>query len=523
MPNILQNRRASVLAAFAIFLTLFQLGGFTLFDVDEAVFSEASREMLETGDWLTPTYNYENRYDKPIFFYWVQASSLKLFGVNEFAARLPSALAGLALLGLIYAYVRRISGETAAFWSAASLLLSLEFVTYSHAAVTDMTLSLFITASILSFHLSTLEPDKRRPDIRRYVLGFYVGSALAFLTKGLIGIIFPWTIAILYSAAKRRFALRRLLDPAGIALFLAIGLPWYVLEFRANGMEFFNALFLKHHVSRFLKPNSGHSGSIFYYVPVLVAGFFPWIALLPRAIWRAFSDGGDTRVLASVWFVFVVVFFSFSNTKLPNYILSAFPAAAILAGSRLAALEKGESAKPEIYAIIALSLAFGAAFIAAPSMLAQKGAIIDGLLPVAAAFIAVALACAAWLFSGRRFPVTNAVAAVFCLLIVLVLWRVLPSANRELQGELHDYTVESSAWLGPEGQLATFGINTPSVAFYHGKKVIKPGSAEDWQKLKERGRAVVITSPSRAEEVAAMGFEVFSKGRRYTALRYSRL
>ncbi|MBI5142544.1 MAG: glycosyltransferase family 39 protein [Nitrospirae bacterium] len=512
----MQNRRTAVLAAFAVFLALFQLGGFTLFDVDEAVFSEASREMLETGDWLTPTYNYENRYDKPIFFYWLQASSLKLFGVNELAARLPSAIAGLALLGLIYAYVRHVASEITAFWSAAALLLSLEFITYSHAAVTDMTLSLFITASILSFHLSTLEPEKRR-----YLLGFYAGSALAFLTKGLIGIIFPWTIAILYSAAKRRFNLRRLLDPAGIALFLAIGLPWYVLEFSANGMEFFNALFLKHHVSRFLKPNSGHSGSVFYYVPVLVAGFFPWIALLPRAIWRAFRDGGDTRVLASVWFVFVVVFFSFSNTKLPNYILSAFPAAAILAGSRLAALEKGESARPEMYAIIALSLAFGAAFTVAPSMLAEKGAIIDGLLPVAAAFIAVSLACAAWLLSGRRFPVTNAIGGAMCLLIVLVLWRVLPSANRELQGELHDYTIAASAWLGRDGQLATYGINNPSVAFYRGGKVLKPGSAQNWQKLKERGRAVVITSPSRADEVAAQGFEVFSKGRRFTALRHS--
>jgi len=305
-------RRSLLLAALALLLVFFRLGAPLLFDVDEAVFSEASREMLETGDWLTPTYNYENRYDKPVLFYWLQAAAFAVLGTHEFAARLPSALAGLGLLLLVYAFVRRLEGEETAFWSTLTLLACIEFSAYSHAAVTDMTLTLFLSLAIFSYMASRAETPRFA-----HVAGFHLGSALAFLTKGLIGVVFPWGVVFLHGLLRRRAGFRPFLSPAGLLLFAAVGLPWYVLEFRANGMEFFNELIMKHHVSRFLEVNSGHSGSLLYYLPVLLLGFFPWVFLLPGALRRAFRRSGEGEgeagPIAGLWFVFVVVFFSFSN------------------------------------------------------------------------------------------------------------------------------------------------------------------------------------------------------------------
>lgn len=129
------------LSALVLFISFFRLGALTLFDVDEAVFAEATKEMVQSGDWITPTYNGENRYDKPIFFYWLMAASYKVFGVGEFGARFPSAFLGFMLCAAVYFSVRHAQGERNALYAVVALSLSIFFVAYSHAAVTDMTLT----------------------------------------------------------------------------------------------------------------------------------------------------------------------------------------------------------------------------------------------------------------------------------------------------------------------------------------------------------------------------------------------
>src|SRR4030065_820946 len=187
----MQTRFLVPIIAITIFVSFFRLGSVTLFDVDEAVFAEAAKEMVESGNWITPTYNGENRYDKPILFYWLMAASYKVFGINEFAARFPSAIASLLLVLSVFFFIRQFRVEKDAFFAAISLVLSIYFLAYSRAAVTDMTMTLFITISIFSFFLSV---NKKR----YYIYGFYLFSALACLTKGLIGIVFPFCIAAIY-------------------------------------------------------------------------------------------------------------------------------------------------------------------------------------------------------------------------------------------------------------------------------------------------------------------------------------
>ncbi|HWR57759.1 MAG TPA: glycosyltransferase family 39 protein, partial [Thermodesulfovibrionales bacterium] len=198
--------------AMALLLSFFRLGSVTLFDVDEAVFAEATKEMVLNGDWITPTYNGDNRYDKPILFYWLMAVSYKVFGISEFSARVPSAITALLLSLSVFLFVRRFSDVKTAFYATVPLVLSPYFLIYSHAAVTDMTLTLMITLSLFSFYIAVvadsdtpgLKATSGKPNI--FIYGFHAFSALAFLTKGLIGILFPFGIAITYLVATEGLA-----------------------------------------------------------------------------------------------------------------------------------------------------------------------------------------------------------------------------------------------------------------------------------------------------------------------------
>ena len=179
-----------------LFISFFKTGGFLLFDVDEAVFSEAAREMVETGDLITPTYNYEPRYDKPILIYWLMSSAFKLFGTGEFAARFTSGLFGTLSVLATFFFIRKVKGLAAAMLCGLALLLNLEYFVYTHSAVTDMTLGFFIASSIYAFYLGFHE------DNPKWYWGFWCASALAVLTKGAIGILFPVAIAVIFLVAS---------------------------------------------------------------------------------------------------------------------------------------------------------------------------------------------------------------------------------------------------------------------------------------------------------------------------------
>ncbi len=234
-----------IVFAIIIFISLFRLGSVKLFDVDEAVFAQSTKEMIQSGDWITPTYNGEPRYDKPILFYWLMAFSFKIFGVNEFAARFPSALSGLILCAVLYFFIKNLKDEKQAFYTVLSFAFSLYYFIYTHAAVTDMALSLFISVSLICFYISE-EKNKK------FIYGFYIFSAFAFLTKGLVGIVFPFGIASVYLCIKKGFKeLKTLYNFWAILLFLLISIPWYVAQILINGREFIEQFFIKHHFMRY--------------------------------------------------------------------------------------------------------------------------------------------------------------------------------------------------------------------------------------------------------------------------------
>ncbi|HMZ02001.1 MAG TPA: glycosyltransferase family 39 protein, partial [Burkholderiaceae bacterium] len=328
-------------ALVLLLVALAGLGGAPLFDVDEGAFSEATREMLASGDWGHTTLNGEPRWDKPMFSYWMQSLSVAAFGLHEAALRLPSALAswGWALALLLFAAPRW--GRSAGMAAGGLLLSALGVVVIGRAATADALLNLWLTLATLDLwrHLEADGAPAGRVPLRRAALWI----AFGLLTKGPVAVLIPgaavglWLLTGPWREIGSR--LRALLgDGLAWAILLGLGLPWYGYAYLTYGREFVDGFILKHNLQRYGGTLEGHSGSLFYYVVVLPLLLLPWtplaLAVLRRAVgtWRQDRLG---RFLLG-WAGFVLVFFSFSGTKLPHYVLYGISPIALLAGRVLA-------------------------------------------------------------------------------------------------------------------------------------------------------------------------------------------
>ena len=310
------------LLAILIIVSFFAgLGSGPLFDVDEGAFSEATREMLSSGNYLT-TYLYgEPRFDKPILIYWLQALSVKLFGLNEFAFRFPSALSSTVWGLVLYLFTRSMFDRRTAFISTAVMVLSLQVTIIGKAAIADALLNCLLAASMFAVFLYYKERKQR------YILLAFAAIGLGALTKGPVAILIPLAVSFIFFLSMRelRTWLKAVLHPAGLIIFALIVLPWYTLEYLDQGMAFIEGFFFKHNIGRFNSPMEKHGGSLWYYIPVLLLGISPSTALLVpvfRKIRSLLTDPLNSYLLT--WFGFVFIFFSLSGTKLPHYIIYGY-------------------------------------------------------------------------------------------------------------------------------------------------------------------------------------------------------
>jgi len=325
---------AAILALSAVFVLFHDLGGAALFNPDEGRNAEIAREVLETGDWITPYYNFLPRIEKPMFFYAATAASFKLFGVSETAARLPSALAALGILVITYFFVRRIAGAWAALWSALVLVTAVQFNIFARIVIVDMVLAFFITTALMAFYLASIAELQNVK--RRYHFLMYAAAAGATLVKGPIGFIFPGMIVVAYITARRKWsALKEMELGWGVLIFLLIVTPWYAAaEMRRPG---YLAYFLgQEHFVRFLTPHFNRGKPWYYFFGVVAVGFFPWTLILPRIAARLWQMRDDFALFTLLWAVVPFAFFSLSSSKMSEYLLPIYPALAALAGITLA-------------------------------------------------------------------------------------------------------------------------------------------------------------------------------------------
>ncbi|HWQ25497.1 MAG TPA: glycosyltransferase family 39 protein [Chlorobaculum sp.] len=327
-----------------IFLSFFAgLGSGPLFDVDEGAFSEATREMLVSKNYLTTYLNGLPRFDKPILIYWLQLLSLKAFGINELAFRLPSAVSAAVWAMTTYFFVRRERNENEALLATALLVLSLQVSIIAKAAIADALLNCCLAVSLLA--IFRYWRDKRRSSV--YIAFTAIG--LGVLAKGPIAILIPVAVSLPFFLlqGELRSWFRAVLNPTAITLFLVIVLPWYTLEYMDQGQAFIDGFFIKHNVGRFSGSMEGHSGSLFYYLPVVLVGIMPSTGLLVAAVARFRSRLADPLYqFCLIWFGFVFVFFSLSGTKLPHYMIYGYTPLFIILGSELS-----KSQRPWLHAL----------------------------------------------------------------------------------------------------------------------------------------------------------------------------
>ncbi len=329
--------RTDVLVLLIFFgAALFQcLGRFPLVEPDEGRYAEIPREMLERGDFVTPRLNYVKYFEKPPLYYWMNCLSFRLFGQSEFAARFFSALSALLCIILTYQIGRAICGRREGLMAAVILGTSMGYFIQGRLNTTDMTLCLFMTAS-LGFFLLASQQDPRRSALPLYLSS--ACAAFAVLTKGPVGVILPAVAIALYVMPRRRRIRPGAMPLASaIALFILLSVPWFILVSIRNP-EFPGFFFLAMNMRRFITPNE-HVQPLLFFGPVLILFMFPWSLFFPVAARRFRNGRGEAGAAARsflwIWMLVILCFFSLSRSKLVTYILPAFPAAALIIGQAL--------------------------------------------------------------------------------------------------------------------------------------------------------------------------------------------
>jgi 4-amino-4-deoxy-L-arabinose transferase-like glycosyltransferase len=313
---------ALLLLSYAFFF--YGIGDYSLKEPDEGRYAEIPREMNELHDYVVPHLNYVRYFEKPPLLYWTTAASFKLFGTNEWAFRFPNALSAFLCVIFLYFFIRRWFNEQMAFLSSIILITSFSFLAMARIVTTDMLFTMCLFLSLLLFYGYYRE---KKPF---FIYLFYVAIAAATLAKGPVALILMGGTILIFLFTERNFRfIMEMKLIKGLAIYLTITLPW-IIAISLREKEFLYFFFMDQHILRFLTSKHKRSGPIYYFLPVLFGGMFPWSIFIPRAIANTWKNK-ELRLML-IWVFVVFAFFSVSGSKLPPYILPLFPPIAIILG-----------------------------------------------------------------------------------------------------------------------------------------------------------------------------------------------
>lgn len=331
--NVVRLRDIILLLSFLSCFYFALLGVRPLFTPDEGRYAEIAREMVVNHDYVTPYLNHIKYFEKPIFFYWLETLAISLFGLSLWSVRSVNVL--LSLLGCLATYYtatklyNRLTGLFAAFILGTSTL----YFVMTNMVSLDLPVTVFIAISLYAFLLGVKQPNKQL----RFFSIAAVSAALAVLAKGLMGIVLPGLIISIWTVlfSQWRQIKWRYIGFAFL-VFLLVAVPWHIIVNLRNP-EFFNFYFIQQQVLRYTTKGIGHYQPVWFFIPYLIVGFFPWILFLPASIAKIkrFTADFSTSSFFAVWFVVIFSFFSFSKSKLIPYILPVFPALALLTANYL--------------------------------------------------------------------------------------------------------------------------------------------------------------------------------------------
>ncbi len=345
LPQITETNRTErfhliALAVLCAAVFFYGLGRLPLIGPDEPRYAEVAREMYATGDWITPRLGGIKWFEKPALTYWLSAIGYSLFGENEFAARFGVALVATFGVALLYFFGKRAHSSRFGYLSAATLVTCGLWPGFARGATFDLPLAVAIELALLSFFW--WESEESRAGRNRFWWVFCFALGAATLAKGLVGVALPLVVIAPYLILTRRW--RIVMQPRLLALgaliFLATAATWYAPVIVRDGREFIDEFFVGHHFERYLSNKYRHPQPFYFFFLVALAGSFPWSFYLVSGARRwlsAWRKPADDRLQLFLWLwaLAPVVFFSFSGSKLPGYILPIFPAVALIVGGEL--------------------------------------------------------------------------------------------------------------------------------------------------------------------------------------------
>jgi len=509
---------ALLLLCSAVFF--YGLGRLPFVGPDEPRYAEVAREMYRTGDWITPRLGGIKWFEKPALTYWLLAGGYALFGENEFGARFGVAVVATFGALLLYFFGRRARSARFGYLSAAALVTCGLWPGFARGVTCDLTLSVAIEIALLSFFLWESKESRVGADRLWYVFCFALG--LSTLAKGLIGVALPMMIIAPYLilTGAWRSLLRPRLIILGALIFIATAAVWYAPVVARNGREFIDEFFIGHHLQRYLSNKYHHPQPIYFFSLVAVAGSFPWSfyllsPLAQRDFWASLSRRRQAssestpddrlRLFLLLWFAAPIVFFSFSGSKLPGYILPIFPAVALIIGRELERWWSDESQPPRTPQFLTAALT-AAAGIGAVALLQRELGVgaRDAWLLGSVAVLVAAVHMGLLLFKSGR-SATLYLPIGLAVIVVVAAHLVFPGlANRESLKGLSLMALQAAR---PYEQLVFLINNNQSVNFYatglplrdDRSELVIVKSIEEIAQLIEAGRSqsILIMSPKR--------------------------
>jgi 4-amino-4-deoxy-L-arabinose transferase-like glycosyltransferase len=521
---VLAKRAWFLLLAVVCAVYFYHLGSFPLLGPDEPRYAQVAREMFDRGDWVTPRLGGLPWFEKPALLYWLMMTAYSVFGVTEFAARAGSAVSGVATVLLVgWTATRaeraagvRLRGLGLVCASVAASCAGL--VIFSHAATFDIVLTATVAAALACFFASEVERDAGRRGL--LLAGFYAGVGASLLAKGLVGVVLPAGVVVVYHLLRRRFPNPLRLGAVwGLLVTAAVAATWYAPVWVQHGQHFFDAFIVQHHFARYLSNKYSHPQPFWFYVPITLMLALPWTVFFVRGLWAArevnwHAEDAETklRALALAWVLVPVAFFSLSGSKLPGYVLPALPGALLLAGERVLRYlrDGGELLTMRLTGLLALVL-FAAGVLYA---LTQFGWGPEGpsatLVPAWCVVLVVApagvAALAALLFTRRSALAFGAVAGGTLLTVGLI---AACAVERVARAE-SIAPLLAAANVAGYGQLPVMFMQTPerTSQFYAAGRVAYEQNGELWvideseeltRVLAERGAPALIVVPLEFE------------------------
>jgi 4-amino-4-deoxy-L-arabinose transferase-like glycosyltransferase len=524
------TRRVALYAllAAAVLPYFIDLNGSSIWDANEAFYVETPREMIERGDFISPTFNYQPRLNKPVLSYWIVAGFYKLFGISVGVQRLPIALGAVTLILIAFLLARAGAGSPAgddrgvpiesAVWAAAGLAVAPRLMMFGRRIFIDIYISMFMALTLLFFALAERYPAKRR----LFLLLMYVSVGLGVLTKGPVAAALPALVFAVYLAVHRELKrVREMMLPAGLLVVLAIAVPWYAALYQRYGWTYITSFFVGENIARYteglgVETRRGPS----FYIPVVFSDSFPWSLCLFGAAavwlsdWRSKWSASTTtsgagaadqtelawrvRSLLWLWILVTVGFFTFSAAKQDLYIFPIVPAVAALGGLFIARqTPDGKPANPGALrataAAIGLLLTLAGVgtlyiFQTAGKVYALDGAAFVGAAAAAGGALALVLAVA-----NRA----RAALAAVLLSLVTLNWafviRVLPSFERykpvpPISATIRERLVEGDV-------VSHYNVALPSMVYYLGRHIEILFDQDEFLKLLRGDRRVFAVLP----------------------------